>query len=122
MRTIIVASILVVFYSGAIAQNMPAGVQEAMKCMQSIDQDAIKGLSEKAKEISSKIKALCKNGDESGARAAAMHYAMGIKDNKVLKQVNKCSEMMRKVMPNMPVPDVPNAKKYEDSDICKDFK
>jgi len=122
MRTIIVAAILLVFSSGAIAQNMPAGVQEAMKCMQSIDQEAIKDLSVKAKEISLEIKALCKKGDESGARVAAMHYAKGIKDNKILQQLNKCSDMMRKAMPNMPAPDMPSAKKYEDADICAKLK
>jgi len=52
-----------------------------------------------------------------------MDYMKGMEDNEVLVQLKKCSEMMQKVMPGMPMPVMPTAEMYggEAGNICDDI-
>ena len=56
MRVVLV-TFLLVFSSFSIAQ-MPAGMQEAMECMQSLDQEALEDMGKRGEEVSNEIKAL----------------------------------------------------------------
>ena len=121
MRIIILA-LLIGFSSFAIAQ-MPAGMQEAIDCMQSIDQQELEDIGKQGEKISEETKALCKKGDESGARELVMDYMKDMEDNEAFAQLKKCSEMMQKVMPGMQIPDMPTADMYDDetASICDDI-
>ncbi len=121
MRIIILA-LLIGFSSFAIAQ-MPAGMQEAVDCMQSIDQQELEDMGKQGEKLSEEIKALCKKGDESGAREMVMDYMKDMEDNEAFAQLKKCSEMMQKVMPGMQIPDMPTADMYDDetASICDDI-
>jgi len=66
MRIFILA-LLIGFSSFALAQ-MPAGMQEAIDCMESLDQQALEDLGTQGEKLSDDVNALCKKGDESGAR------------------------------------------------------
>ena len=113
MRFIIVALFLG-SSSLAIAQGMPAGMQEAMECMNSLDQDALKEFGEDGEKVGEEIKALCKKGDESGARDVAMAYVEQLASNEEVKKLKECSEIMRQAMPSMPIPEIPSAEMYEE--------
>ncbi len=121
MRIFILA-LLIGFSSFALAQ-MPAGMQEAIDCMESLDQQALEDLGTQGEKLSDDVNALCKKGDESGARDLVMDYMKGMEDNEVLVQLKKCSEMMQKVMPGMPMPQMPTAEMFEDETggICDDL-
>lgn len=121
MRIIILA-LLIGFSSFALAQ-MPAGMQEAIDCMESLDQQALEDLGTQGEKLSDDVNALCKKGDESGARDLVMDYMKGMEDNETIAQLKKCSEMMQKVMPGMPVPEMPTADMYggEADNICDDI-
>ncbi len=121
MRIFILA-LLIGFSSFALAQ-MPAGMQEAIDCMESLDQQALEDLGTQGEKLSDDVNALCKKGDESGARDLVMDYMKGMEDNEVLVQLKKCSEMMQKVMPGMPMPQMPTAEIFDDETggICDDL-
>lgn len=118
MRSTILVFLLF-FSSWAVAQ-MPAGMQEAIDCMQSVDQDELRELGQQSESIANEIKALCADGDESGARKVAMAYAQEMTDNEAVAELKRCSELMREVMPNMPIPEIPGAEMFEEQvgNIC----
>ena len=103
------------------AQGMPAGMQEAMECMNTLDQTALQKFGEDGKKVGDEIKALCENGDESGARDVAMSYIKEMDDNEEVKKLRECSEIMRKAMPSMQMPEIPTADQYanESESICE---
>ncbi len=121
MRIIILA-LLIGFSSFALAQ-MPAGMQEAIDCMDSLDQQALEDLGKEGEKLSNDIKALCEKGDDSGASDLLLGYMKGMAENETIAQLKKCSEMMQKVMPGMPMPEMPTADMYggETDNICDDI-
>lgn len=118
MRVVMLAFLLV-FSSLSIAQ-MPAGMQEAMECMQSLDQDALKDMGTRGEAVSNELKALCNKGNESEAMKVAMTYVKEISDSEVIDELKRCSELMREAMPSMPIPEIPGAEMYENEvgSIC----
>ncbi len=116
---VVVVTFLLVFSSLSIAQ-MPAGMQEAMECMQSLDQEALQDIGTRGEEISNEIKALCEKGDESEAMEVAMTYVKDMADSETIEELKRCSELMRKAMPGMPIPEIPSAEMYENEagSIC----
>jgi len=122
MRFIILA--LLIGFSPFATAQMPAGMQEAVECMESLDQAELEALGKRGESLSNEIKALCKKGDESGARDLAMDYMHDMEDNETIEQLKKCSEMMQKVMPGMQVPEIPTAENYEEASgsICDDIE
>jgi len=112
-------TLLLVFSSLSIAQ-MPAGMQEAIDCMQSLDQEALKDMGTRGEEVSNEIKALCKKGDDSEAMEVAMTYVNKISDSEVVEELKRCSELMREAMPSMPIPEIPSAEMFENEagNIC----
>ena len=121
MRIIILA-LLIGFSSFTIAQ-MPPGMQEAIDCMESIDQQALEDMSKQGEKFSEELKALCEKGDESGAGDLLIGYMKDMEDNETLAELKICSEMMQKVMPGMPTPEMPSADMYdgEAGNICDDI-
>ena len=116
---VVILTFLLVFSSVSIAQ-MPAGMQEAVDCMQSLDQDALQDLGVRGEAVSNEVKALCKKGDESEAVEVAMTYVKEISDSEVIEELKRCSELMREAMPGMPIPEIPSAEMYENEagSIC----
>jgi len=111
-------------FSSLVSAQMPAGMQEAISCMESIDQSALEALGEEGEKFADDIKAMCKEGDESGARKAALGYMKEMENKEVLKQLKKCTEMMQKVMPGMAMPEMPTAEMYaeEEGDVCDNIE
>ena len=116
---VVMLTLLLVFSSLSIAQ-MPAGMQEAVDCMQSLDQEALQDMGARGEEVSNEIKALCKEGDESEAMEVAMTYVNEISDSEVIEELKRCSELMREAMPSMPIPEIPSAEMFENEvgSIC----
>ena len=120
--------LILVFSSIAFSQGKPAGVpagmQEAMECMTSLDQDALKEFGKEGEKVGEQIKALCKEGDESGAKDVAMAFVEQLASNEEVKKLKKCSEIMRKTMPSMPIPEIPSAEMYENEadSICESIE
>lgn len=123
MMRFVVLVLMMGVSSYVVAQGMPEGMQEAMDCMNSLDQDALEKFGEQAESIGNEIKALCDQGDESGARDVAMGYVKELVENEQLIKLKECSELMRKAMPSMPIPEIPTADMYEEEadSICENI-
>ena len=119
-----ILTLLISFSPFSIAQGMPPGMQEAMDCMNAIDQKALKDMGDEAMKMSDEIKALCKKGDESAAKDAAIGYAKEIANKEQMVKIRECSELMRKAMPTMQIPQYPSVEEYEDKadSICEDIE
>ena len=88
--------------------------------MESLDQQALEDLGRQGEKVAEEVKALCKKGDESGARDVAMSYVEAMADNEAIEELTRCSKLMRKAMPGMPIPEIPSAEMYEEEagSIC----
>jgi len=115
-------ALLVLLTSTTFAQ-MPEGMQEAMECMQSIDQSAMEKLADEGKAMSEKLEGLCKAGKESEARSVAMGYAKTMFKDKNLVKMRECAEMMQKAMPQMDLPEMPTDEMTEKKaeNICDEI-
>ena len=49
-----------------------------------------------------------------------MTYVKDMADSETIEELKRCSELMRKAMPGMPIPEIPSAEMYEDEagSIC----
>lgn len=118
--TILVCLLVLSTYTSA---QMPAGMQEAIACMESVDQAALEVLGTEAEQFAGDIQAMCKQGNESGARKAALKYMKKMENNEPLLQLKKCSEMMQEIMPGMTIPEMPTAEMYaEEGDVCDNME
>ena len=123
MRIIIT---VVLLFGGSLlanAQGLPAGMQEAIECMNKIDQSALTQMSKKGEAFGVKIKALCDKGDEKAAKAMGLDYFKEVNKNEAFVQLNKCNDLMRKAMPEMDLPTMPSEEDFENDkgSICDDW-
>ena len=86
----------------------------------SISSSGLESMGREGERVSNEIKALCNKGDESGAREVAMDYVKLMTDNETIEEMKRCSELMRKAMPSMELPEMPSAETYakEADNIC----
>ena len=117
---ILLLSLLLTLTTSVNSQGMPAGLQEALDCMESLDQEAMEQLAEKGKDIEKEIKAICESGDEEAARKVGIKYALEMKDNEVVLKLMECGEIMEKAMPGMEMPEMPGIDEItaEAENIC----
>ena len=120
---IIIFALLLCFSSLAMAQDTLASMQEAMECMNSLDQDALREFGEQGEEVAEKIKVLCDKGDESAARNVALAYVKELADSQELIKLKECTHIMREAMPSFPIPEIPGAEMYEEQadSICENL-
>ena len=117
---ILLLSLLLALTTSLSSQDLPAGLQEALDCMESLDQKAMEQLAEKGKAIEKEIKAICESGDEEAARKAGIKYALEMKENAVVLKLMECGEIMKKAMPDMEMPAMPGIDEItaEAENIC----
>ncbi len=117
---ILIVSLLLLLAAAANSQTVPEAVQEAMQCMESIDQEAMEQLAAEGEMMADKIKALCKQGDEDGAKKIGVSYALEMMQHEVLLELQRCGEMMKQAVPSMEMPEMPDAEtiKAEAESIC----
>ena len=100
-------------------QQMMQQAEAMQKCFENIDPSAYENLEAKGKQMESDIKALCAAGKRDEAMSKAMKYGMEINNDPQLKEIRKCSEMMKGMMANMPQPYIPpTTDENSDEHIC----
>ena len=101
-------------------EQMAQQAQAAQECFAKIDQSNFAALEAKGKEMESEIKALCAAGKRDEAMSTAMKYGKEFNASAEMKEIRKCSELMKGMMANMPTPYMPPDidEDNEDRHIC----
>ncbi|MEW8028280.1 MAG: hypothetical protein AB2792_16260 [Candidatus Thiodiazotropha sp.] len=104
-------------------QQMMMQAQEAQKCFSKIDQSQMDELQAKGKKMEADIKALCAAGKRDEAMSAAMKYSKQMYNDPKMKEMRKCSEMMKDMMASMPQPHMPPTveEREKAGHICDDM-
>jgi hypothetical protein len=86
-------------------QQMMQRMQQMQSCMQDVDQAQLKGLEQRSRQVEADIKSLCTEGKRAEAQQRAMDFGLEISQDPNLKIMRKCGELMRGMMPEMPLVD-----------------
>jgi hypothetical protein len=100
-----------------------AQLQEMAACMQTIDQNEIKGLEKKSKKFEKEVKGLCKKGKRDEAQETAIEFSKEMMNSPVLVTMRKCTEKMPASMKDM-MPDTDPAKMakdYSNKHVCDEI-
>ena len=101
-------------------QQMDMGkMQEAMACMQNIDQSGLKDLEREGKKMQLEIRSLCKSGNRDEAEAKAMAFGKDMMNRTEIKKMRECSKLAAGMLPKMPFEDF--EKKYKNRHVCDDL-
>ena len=103
-------------------QNMMQLMQEMQVCMEKVDQSALEGLEKRSEEMEAEIKALCDQGKNKKAQKKAIAYGKEMIDNPALKQMRKCGEITKGLLPEgaIPGPSFEDEFDFSKGDVCAD--
>lgn len=74
-------------------------MQEMQQCIEKVDKAEIKKLEDESQEMSEKLQSLCEQGKREEAQKKAIEYSKKIMKNPALKQMQKCGDMAKGLMP-----------------------
>lgn len=103
-------------------QNMMQLMQEMQECMAKVDQSELEGLEKRSQEMEAEIKSLCEQGQKSKAQKKAIAYGKEMMDNKTLRQMKKCGEITKGLVPEGSSPSTSFEDEFDFSktDVCSD--
>lgn len=106
---IVVTVLCLLFPCVAAAQNpnmqgmdmgkLMQAMQEMQQCMAKVDRGELQKLEAEGEEFSREIEELCKQGKRDKAQKKAIKYSKQIMKNPALKQMKKCTEITKDLMP-----------------------
>lgn len=99
-----------------VMQKMMQQVQKMEKCMQSIEQEKLKLLEQRSEQFETEMKSLCASGKRNKAQEKAILFGKEMEKDPTMKTMQKCSEIMKGEMPNMPYMD--QHKEYSAQHVC----
>jgi predicted lipoprotein len=103
---------------------MQRAMEEAQRCMQSVDQDAVEQMAEEAEAFEAEMRRLCAAGSRDEAQRRALEFSRRIMDDAELQKVRECTAMMREAMEGMPMmrmpeaAEVPTPEEIEATHVC----
>ena len=126
MKKIIFLLLLLPLSSFAQTGNLPAGLQnmmmqaqKAQSCMQGVDTSKLDGLEAEGNRMQAKVKSLCDSGQRDQAQKQAVIYSREMMARPEIKQIRKCGEMLRGMMPEMPFDNL--EEKLKNQHVCDDI-
>ncbi len=87
-------------------QAMMQKAQQVQECMSKISEEEMRAVQEKMQKMQNEVDALCQAGKRDEAMEKAMDMAKEISQDPTLKQMKKCGEIMKGVIP--PLPEIAN--------------
>ena len=90
-------------------QQMMEGAQKMQECMAKIDQSAMDALAAKGEKMHAEIKKLCAAGKRDDAQKKAIAYGKEMSSSREMKAMQKCGDMAKQMMQQMPMGDVGSA-------------
>jgi len=92
-------------YQNMSEQDMQKMMQQAQKmqeCMMNIDQEKLRKIEQRSKQLDAELKALCAEGKRDEAQAKAISFGMELAEDPTLLEMRKCGEMYQGMAPKMP--------------------
>ena len=89
-------------------------MQQMQACMAKIDQSRLEAISARAEAMNREIKALCDAGKRDVAQNKAIEYGKEISSAPVMQEMQKCGEMAKGMMQQMPL----TQEDYADRHVC----
>ncbi len=96
-------------------EKMMQGMRKMQECMRNVDQSAMDSMASKAEAMQKRIKGLCQAGKRDQAQSLAVEFGRKMASNEAMKQMRKCGEMMRGMMPQ---PSFPSEDELKQSHVC----
>lgn len=101
-------------YQSMSEQDMQIMMQQAQKmqeCMMNIDQEKLRKIEQRSKQLDAELKALCAEGKRDEAQAKAISFGVEMAEDPTLLEMRKCGEMYQGMAPKMPYME-----QYQDDD------
>ncbi len=95
-------------------KEMMAGTNNIENCMNSVNQDEIDALGEKASNLEKELSELCDQGKRSIAQNKAINFSKKMNTNREIVKINKCLAPLSKIMKSNSFD-----KMYKDVDLGK---
>ncbi len=90
-------------YQGMSEADMQNMMQEMQACMQNVDQNKLKALEQRSNQFEAEMKSMCASGKRDEAQAKAIAFGMEINNDPTIQAMRKCGEIMKGMMPMMPI-------------------
>jgi hypothetical protein len=87
--------------SDADMQKMMQQMEKMQNCMEDIDTDRLEALEQKSRQMETEVKSLCAKGKRDEAQKKALSFGKEISNDRTMKTIRKCGEMMKDVMPEI---------------------
>ena len=82
-------------------QKMMQQMEKMQSCMEDVDTDRLKALEQKSRQMETEIKSLCADGKRDEAQKKALSFGKEISNDRTMKTIQKCGEMMKDIMPEI---------------------
>lgn len=104
--------------NGGDMQNMMLLMQKMQQCMAKIDQAELSALEEQSENLGNELETLCKNGERKKAQKKAIAYSKKMMQNPALKQMKKCGEITKGLMPEGSTPSFEDDLDFSNRHVC----
>ena len=94
--------------------------QKAQACMEKIDKSQMDKFEQEGNKMEAEIESLCNSGKRDEAQQKAMAFSRKMMDSETMKEVRKCTELMRGMLPEMPFDNM--EEKMANTNICDEMK
>jgi hypothetical protein len=89
-----------------ISQMNMQKIQQMQKCIESVDKTQLQSIEQLQTKFDDEISSLCASGKRDTAQKKAIAYAKQIMNNPAIKAMQKCGEIAKGMMPDMPFMDM----------------
>ena len=97
-------------------QKMMQQMEKMQSCMKNVDQQKLKQIEQRSRQMEAEIKSLCANGKRGEAQKNAISFGKEMANDPTLKTMMKCGEDMKGIMPEMSFDDLD--KESSDVQVC----
>ena len=86
-------------------QKLTQQMQQLQACMQNVDQADLQEIQQRSVQMEAEIKTFCAEGKRDAAQQLAISFGMDMAQNPTMREMRSCGDMLKNVMPMMPLMD-----------------
>ncbi len=104
--------------NGVDVGNIMQLMQEMQTCMAKVDQTQMEAFEVEAEKLGAEIEALCQEGKRKKAQKKAIAFGKKSMKNPAIKQMEKCGEITKGMMPEDSAPSFKESFDFSDTHVC----